>query len=117
MSLPVRIVLLVGALGMFFYVSRGVRKAKFRTQETFFWFFLTLVFVALSIIPGIAEKFAGWLGVASPVNLVYLVVIFLLLVKLFSMDRKVAKLEHQVTQLIQNIAIHRLDEEKNSERK
>ena len=116
MSLTIRICLLVGALGMFLYVIRGVRKAKFKAQETFFWLFLTFVFLVLSIFPGIAEAISGWLGIASPVNLVYLVVIFQLLVKLFTMDRKVARMEHQLVELVQRLAIEKLDNEKDGKR-
>ena len=111
MSIPVRIVLLIGAIGMLLYVARGVRKAKFKAQETFFWLFLTFVFVLLSIFPGVAETFAMLLGVASPANLVYLVVIFLLLFKLFTMDRKIAKIEHQMVELVQRLAIDKLDDQ------
>ncbi len=116
MSTGLQILLLIGALCMVFYVFRGVRKSNLKAQETFFWLLLTVVFVLLSIIPGIAETFAAWLGVASPVNLVYLVIIFLLLVKLFSMDRKTAKMEHQMTQLVQTIAIRQLEEENGDDR-
>ena len=109
MSTAIRIGLLIGALFMFFYVLRGVRKARFRAQETFFWLLISLIFVLLSIFPGIAGWFADALGVISAVNLVYLVVIFLLLVKVFTMDRKVAKMEHQLTGLVQKLAIKELE--------
>ena len=116
MSTGLQIVLLIGALSMLIYVFRGVRKSSLKAQETFFWLLLTVVFVLLSIIPRIAEVFASWLGVSSPVNLVYLVVIFLLVVKLFIMDRKTAKMEHQMTQLVQTIAIRQLNEENSDDR-
>ena len=115
MSTGLQIVLLIGALSMLIYVFRGVRKSSLKAQETFFWLLLTVVFVLLSIIPGIAEIFSSWLGVSSPVNLVYLIVIFLLLVKLFMMDRKTAKMEHQMTQLVQSIAIRNLDQEQGND--
>lgn len=116
MSLPIRIGLLIGALGMFLYVVRGVQKAKFRAQETFFWLFLTFVFLVLSIFPGIAETISALLGIASPVNLVFLVVIFQLLFKLFTLDRKVAKMEHQLVELVQRLAIDKLDAENNQKK-
>lgn len=105
MSTFIRVGLLIGALFMFLFVLRGVRKSRFKAQETFFWLVISLVFVVLSIFPQIAGWFAGIMGVISSVNLVYLVVIFLLLVKAFTTDRKAAKLEHQLTQLVQRIAI------------
>lgn len=111
MSVAIRIILLIGAVCMFFYVLKGVTKAKFRAQETFFWLFLSVVFVLLSIVPGVAEWFSRLLGVMTPVNLVFLVVIFLLLLKVFAMDRKIAKTEHQLTQMAQKIAISELNKQ------
>ena len=116
MSTAVRVFLLIGAVSMFLYVFRGVRKARFRAAETFFWLLLTLVFVLLSVFPGIMDAVSGLLGVASPVNLVFLVTIFLLLVKVFAMDRKAAKTEHQLTQLVQKLAIDKLNGEKEEDK-
>lgn len=114
MSTPIRIALLVGAVFMFLYVMRGVRKARFKAQETFFWLFLMLVFVLLSIFPEVAIRVASLLGVMSTVNFVFLVVIFLLLAKIFTIDRKLANAEHRITQMAQKLAIEKLnrDEEK-----
>ena len=108
MSTAIRIALLAGAVFMFLYVWIGVRKARFRAQETFFWLLVTFIFVLLSIFPGVAVWVGNILGVQSTVNLVYLVVIFLLLVKIFIMDRKLAKTEHQITRMTQKLAIDRL---------
>ena len=38
-----------------------------------------------------------------------LVVIFLLLIKIFAMDRKIAKIEHQMTEMTQKIAMDGLN--------
>ena len=111
MSDSIRILLLVGAALTFLYVFKGVKKARFRAQETFFWLFMSLLFVLLSVFPGTVDWLSRTLNVASPINLVFLVVIFLLLVKVFAMDRKVAKAEHQLTQLVQQTAIDRLNGE------
>ena len=111
MSSSVRIVLLIGALLTFFYVIKGVKKSKFRARETFFWLLLSFIFVLLGIFPGIAEWAAKILHVSSPSNLVYLGVIFLLLIKIFTMDRNIAKTEHQMTELTQKIAIDRLNQD------
>lgn len=111
MSDSVRILLLIGAVCTFLYVFKGVKKARFRAQETFFWLFLSLLFVLLGVFPGIVNWLSGVLGVASPINLVFLVVIFLLLIKVFAMDRKIAKTEHQLTEMTQKIAIDKLNQD------
>lgn len=112
MSDSIRILLLIGAVLTFFYVFKGVKKARFRAQETFFWLFLSLLFVVLSVFPGIVDWLSRTLHVASPINLVFLVVIFLLLIKIFAMDRKVAKTEHQLTEMTQKIAIDGLNRDR-----
>lgn len=109
MSGSIRILLLIGAVFTSLYVFKGVKKARFRAQETFFWLFLSLLFVLLSVFPGIVDWLSGILRVASPINLVFLVVIFFLLIKVFAMDRKIAKTEHQLTEMSQKIAIDRLN--------
>ena len=105
MSDSIRILLLVGAALTFLYVFKGVKKARFRAQETFFWLFMSLLFVLLSVFPGTVDWLSRTLNVASPINLVFLVVIFLLLIKIFAMDRKIAKIEHQMTEMTQKIAM------------
>ena len=47
MSISIRILLLVGAAFTFLYVYKGVKKSRFRAQETFFWLFLSLLFFCL----------------------------------------------------------------------
>ena len=111
MSSSVRILLLIGAVFTFLYVFKGVKKARFRAQETFFWLFLSLLFVLLGVFPGIVDWLSRTLGIMSPINLVFLVVIFLLLIKIFAMDRKIAKIEHQMTEMTQKIAIDKLNGE------
>ena len=116
MSNVIRILLLVGAVCTFIYVFKGVKKSRFKAEETFFWIFFCLIFVLLSVFPGIVDWFSRLLQVATPINLVFLTVIFLLLIKVFAMDRKIAKTEHQLTEMTQRIAIDRLKaelEEKN----
>lgn len=110
MSTALRILLLFGAGCLFLLVYTGVKKSRFRAQETFFWILTSMVFILLCVFPDIAEWMASALGVSSPVNLVYLVVIFLLLIKIFRMERKLADTEHRLTHLIKRLAIDRLNQ-------
>jgi len=109
MSTVLRLLLMISAVCMAVFVYKGVKKAKLRAQETFFWFFLSLLFILLSAFPGIAEWTAGLLGIISPVNLVFLLIIFMLLIKVFMMERRAAETEHQLTQMIKHLAIDDLN--------
>lgn len=109
MSLALRALLLVGAVWMAAYILRKIRKAQMQIDDALFWIVTSFLFVLLGIFPGIAIMTANLLGVQSPANLVFLVVIFLLLFKLFALTRKVSVLEHKLKELVQRYA---LDEKK-----
>ena len=111
MTIGLRLFLIIGSVLTCAYVLRKIRKSKMRTENSLFWFFLSFVLVLLGIFPGIAEWFASLLGVQSTVNLVYLVIIFLLLIKVFLQDQKTAKLESKMTYLTQTYAIDRKEDQ------
>ena len=115
MSVPVRILLLAGAVWTFIYVFRCIRKEKMKDDESFYWIIAAGVLVLLAVFPEIITELAWALGVESPVNLVFLIVIFMLIFKIFFMDRKLAALRHQTTEMIKKTAIEKLNEEKNKE--
>ncbi|MBQ6383181.1 MAG: DUF2304 domain-containing protein [Clostridia bacterium] len=112
MSVPVRILLLAGAVWTFIYVFRCIRKDKMKDDESFYWIISAGVLVLLAVFPEIITELAGLLGVESAVNLVFLIVIFMLILKVFFMDRKLAALRHQTTEVIEKTAIEKLNEEK-----
>ena len=97
--------LIAGSVLAAAYVLRKIRRNKMSMESSVFWILFSCVLVMLGIFPGIAEWFARLLGIQSTVNLVYLVVIFLLLVKVFLQDQRIAKLEHQTAGLAQRFAI------------
>ena len=82
-----------------------------KTENSVFWIFFSLVLVLLGLFPGIADWFAKQLGVQSTVNLVFLVVIFLLVIKVFLQDQKAAKTESRLIHMVQTYAIDRKEEE------
>ena len=105
MSWAMRVLLIIGSLLTSAYVLRRIRKSKMRTEDSVFWLLFSGILVLLGLFPGIAITLSNWIGVQSAANLVYLVVIFLLLIKVFAQDQKITKLSAQVTSTIQSIAI------------
>ena len=81
MSWSMRILLLLGSVMTAVYVLRKVRKSKMRTEASVFWLLFSVVLVLLGLFPEIAIGVSEWVGIQSPANLVYLVVIFLLIIK------------------------------------
>ena len=61
----------------------------------------------MGLFPGIVSWIAHALGFISAVNMVFLVVIFILIVKLFFNTLQISALENKVDSLAQQIAIDR----------
>ncbi|MBC5581425.1 DUF2304 domain-containing protein [Anaerofilum sp. BX8] len=56
--------------------------------------------------PGLVSWAADLIGVQSPANLLYLGVIFILILKQFTTTIKLSKMDRQITELTQYIALH-----------
>ena len=112
MSWAMRVLLIIGSVITAFYVLKKIRRSRMRTEDSLFWLFFALILVILGVFPGIAIGVSEWIGVQSPANLVFLVVIFLLIVRVFMMDQQLSKLRQQVTNTVQRVALDELEEKK-----
>ena len=110
MSTAMRVLLIAGSLLTAFYVLRRVRKSRMRTEDTVFWLFFSLILVLMGLLPNLVMTLAGTIGVMSAANLVFLIVIFLLIIKLFLMDQRISFLQRQVTDTAQKAAIRETKE-------
>lgn len=112
MSLEMRIILIVASVLSMLFLIRNIRKSNLTIEYSIFWIFLSIVLVLLGVFPQIATKSAGLLGIASPVNLIYLVIIFILLVYSFVQTVRISNLECKINSLAEEIAIKEHDIEK-----
>ena len=92
----IRICLILGSLITAGYILRRVRQAKVQIEDTIFWLLFSAALLILAIFPGIAYWAANLLGFMSPINFVYVVIIFLLLAKQFFMSIKLSQLDSKV---------------------
>jgi hypothetical protein len=107
MSFYLRILLIVFAVGFCIYVIRKIRKAQMKIEGAIYWIFLVSMLLLLSIFPDIGIHLANIIGIESPVNFIYLVIIFMALEKIFSLSVKSSQLEYQISILTAEIAIWR----------
>lgn len=115
MSWVLKIVLVAVSVLTCIYTLRKIKKSQFRIEDALFWIVISVGLVVISIFPGLADFFAGLIGVISPTNFIYLVMIFLLLIKSFSLSLKISQLEEKQKNLVQQIAIKNLETEKEFE--
>lgn len=104
MSTELCTVLIIGSVFFCIYVLKKIRHSKYKIEDSIFWICFSFVLILVSIFPEILTFGAKKLGVMSPVNLVFLIIIFLLLMKIFLLSRKVSELEDKLKRLVQKIA-------------
>lgn len=113
MSLALRVFLLVCAVLVLVFVIRKIKKSEFETMDAIFWLLFIVVIALLAIFPGIAYALSRVLGFDSPSNFVFLCVIAILLIRVFSLNAKIAHLRAKTNSLIQEFALR--EHEKPSE--
>ncbi len=115
MSVTLRVLLLLASVLTFIWVLRKIRNAQVTIQDAVFWLLSSLLLVVMGAFPQMVIRAAEMLGVTSPVNFVFLCIIFVLMVKVFLMSIKLSQLEYKLQRLVQHEAIEekkREDEKK-----
>ena len=113
MTTVLRVILILMSFLILAVMMRRIRHAKARIEDSMFWVFFALLLVVFSVFPGAADWLSGLVGTMSTANFIYMLVIFLLMVKCFSMSMRISQLETKVKELVQRIA---LDDNKLEER-
>lgn len=113
MSLPLRIMLIIASVLTGFYIRKKLQKSQMQIADVVFWMLFGMVLILMSIFPDAVVWLTELIGVQSPVNFVFLVVIFLVIVRCFSLSVKVSLLEAKLQQLVEDDAVTKtLEEEK-----
>ena len=112
-----RLFLIAGSLATLVYFIRKIRRSKLKINHAIFWMVFGLALLFFAVIPESLFLVSYLLGFQSAANLVYVVVIFSLVVKLFTTTMRLSKLSEQVESLAQELAIYQLDRQDAEEKK
>ncbi len=105
MSSILRISLILVSVFTLWYITRKIRRSQMITKDAGFWVIFAMILILFAIFPQIITFTTSLFGIQSPVNGVFLSIIFLLLMKLFSLSIKVSKLESELIELAEEIAL------------
>ena len=105
MNLVLRLLLIIGSFTAAVSVIQRIRRAKLQIDEAVFWvcFFLALIIIAL--FPDIIYFLSSLSGTQSPANMLYLIIIAVLIIKIFSISLQISVLNSKITRLIQDEAL------------
>ena len=105
MQLGLRILLIVGAIAMLAFVLGKIRNSQLKTSDAVFWFLFAGCLVVISIFPQIVYWAAALVGIQSPANLVFLLVVIILIVKLLLSSVETAQLKSKLNTLVEYEAL------------
>lgn len=105
MPLYLRIFLIAVSVIACFYIIKKIRKSQMRIEAAISWVFFSFVILIISIFPQIVTTVSSWLGIQSPANFVYLIVLIITLGTVFSLSIKLSQLEYKISILTEEIAI------------
>ena len=103
--LVLRALLILGSFCTLVFILKRVRHAKMQIEDTIF----------ISVFPGLLYWASDLLGFVSPINLVYLLIIFVLLMHQFSLTERVSLMDVKLRTLAQRVALNQ--EKLDSDRK
>ena len=105
MTIVLRLALFGGALFTLVYFLRQIQKSRLQIDYAIFWSLFAGALVVLGIFPEAVIWTSLKLGFESPANMVFLLIIFVLVVKLFTNTLKLSKMNRQITDMAQHIAL------------
>lgn len=106
MSAALRIMLIIMSVGSLGYIVRKIRYSRMQIEYALFWIVLAIIFIVMAVFPQVVYMVCSLMRVMSPVNLVYLMIIAVLLLKVFMMTIELSALESKVRELVQQIGIN-----------
>lgn len=115
MNLILKSFLIIFSLLFFLIIVRMVRKKHLELKYTLTWIITGLVLIILAIFNDIVKIIARILNIVEPVNALFLIVMFFMLVILFTLTVAVSKTTERVRTLAQDLALFKKFNERKDE--
>lgn len=106
MSIELRVVLFLGATLTLLYFLLNIRKKRLQIKYSIFWALFSFALVLFSLFPNVVNSVSHLLGFETSANFLYVVIIFIIIIKQFKDTIKLSFLEQKIIVLSQKIAMH-----------
>lgn len=105
MTVMLRVCLIVASVLTMLGIMHKIRRSKVRIEDSIYWVLFAIILIVFSVFPQVAYLLSDLVGTYSPSNFIFTLVIFLLLIKIFSMTVRLSQLETKLQELVQKIAL------------
>lgn len=109
MSFVLRVGLIIVSLCTLIFITRKVRNAQIKLEDSIFWFCVAGLLLIASIFPQIFFVISDFAGVISPANLVFLLFIFILLILGFNLSVHLSQTDTKLKELTQQLAVEKFE--------
>ena len=87
------------------FTIRAIRKVHLQIEDAVFWILFMCTLLIMSAFPSLVVALSAFLGIDSPANFVFLGIIFVLMLKIFSMSIQMSKIDSRIKELAQRLAL------------
>lgn len=105
MTMLLRTVLVLACVLTTLLIMRKIRQSKMRIEDSVFWIGFSFMLILFSVFPQLVYLMSDMVGTQTPVNFIFLFVIFVLIIRMFRLTVKLSHLETKMRELVQRIAI------------
>lgn len=105
MTITLRIILIVASLFVCFLCITRIKQAKLKIENSVVWMIGSIILILMSIFYNAVEWISVKLGFMAPVNFVFLVVIFFLLIQSYIDNIRISVLNEKIKELDHYIAL------------
>lgn len=100
-----QLILISVTIVFFIYIIDMVRLRKLELKYTLLWLFTSISFIAMAIFPDIIKWVADILSIKEPVNALFLITFFFLIMIIFSLTVAIAAKSRSIIALTQEIGL------------
>ena len=101
-----RFLLITGSLVTIVFMLARIRSSKIAIKDSIFWILFATALLVISVFPELTFHISSALNIMSPINFVYLFVIFILVLKIFTSSLRISMLDTRLQQLTQRMALY-----------
>ncbi len=105
MDIRMRIFIGIIMVLAFLYVCTAIKRRVIDIRHALVWLVVCILLLILDIFPSLLEGISRLLGFALPVNMLFFLGFLLAIVIIFGLSAKVSKLNEQVKQMTQDLAL------------
>ena len=105
MDTRIRIVTIVGAIGVLLLVLELVRRRKLKEEYSVLWVVIALIVLVLAVWYGLLNSITKLIGASAPASTIFFFGLLFFLVLMLHFSVRISQLERRLTEVIQEVGV------------